>query len=410
MVCAKRLALVDIGATNSFVAKNFVERYDCPTRIIAPLRVHCAAGDPVRTERQTDKLVMRIGERFASPTRFVVLDLARYDLLLGLDFLRKHRAIVDLGAHKVVLYHQGVEHTFCVDPPPVSEPTPEAEPAPCARKEKPMKQMSRKKFERWVRKHRDVDAFEVYASHAPQTGDDAAAHVHASEAGESDPDASLSSVPNPVVSEWVKPPDIDGMARSTARVWQMASEPASAWRVASRRRRPRRSALRRSSQASHSSATRSSEVRAPRSEVNFVRPEPLTEADIEGIEPQCDICEELTRKFKSMLKGHIEQFQMPDDAWKSCPIEAKIELLPHDRAPSARPYRLSEEDAKQLAAKIDEYSAKGWIIPSNSAYSSPVLFAVKKGTTQKRFCVDYRKINAQTKREECPLPRAEDLF
>ena len=273
-----------------------------------------------------------------------------------------------------------------------------------------MKQMSRKKFERWVRKHRDVDAFEVYASHAPQTGDDAAAHVHASEADESDPDASLSSVPNPVVSEWVKPPDIDGMARSTARVWQMASEPASAWRVASRRRRPRRSALRRSSQASHSSATRSSEVRAPRSEVNFVRPEPLTEADIEGIEPQCDIGEELTRKFKSMLKGHIEQFQMPDDAWKSCPIEAKIELLPHDRAPSARPYRLSEEDAKQLAAKIDEHSAKGWIIPSNSAYSSPVLFAVKKGTTQKRFCVDYRKINALTKREEWPLPRAKDQF
>ena len=295
-VLQEALALVDIGATNSFVARKFVERYDCPTRTIAPLRVHCAAGDPVRTERQTDKLMLRIGERFASPTRFVVLDLAKYDLLLGLDFLRKHRAIVDLGAHKVVLYHQGVKHTFCVDPPPAPEPDHEAEPAPRARTEKPMKQMSRKKFERWVRKHRDVDAFEVYASHAPQTEDSATAHVHASEADVSDPEAPSPCASDPSVHRWVKPPDAEGMARSTARAWQMVSEPASAWHVASRRRRPRRSVLRRPSQAVHPGTTCSGSARAPRAEVNFVRPEPLTEADIEGIEPQCDIGEELTRK------------------------------------------------------------------------------------------------------------------
>ena len=180
-----------------------------------------------------------------------------------------------------------------------------------------MKQMSRKKFERWGRKHHDVDAFEVYASHVPQTEDSAAAHVHASEADVSDPEASSSCASDPSVHRWVKPPNTEGMARSTARAWQMVSEPASAWHVASRRRRLRRSVFRRPSQAAHSSTTRSSSARAPRTEVNFVRPEPLTEADIEGIEPQCDIGEELTRKFKSMLKSHIEQFQMPDDAWKS---------------------------------------------------------------------------------------------
>jgi hypothetical protein len=144
--------------------------------------------------------------------------------------------------------------------------------------------------------------------------------------------------------------------------------------------------------------------------VNFVRPEPVTEADLEGLEPHIAIGADLTRKFKSMLKSHVRSFHMPDDAWKSCPIQHKIELKPHDRAPSARSYRLSEEDAKQLAERIEEYLAKGWIIPSNSAYSSPVLFAVKKGTTQKRFCVDYRKINALTKREEWPMPHATDLF
>ena len=61
-------------------------------------------------------------------------------------------------------------------------------------------------------------------------------------------------------------------------------------------------------------APRSWVASAPRVEVNFVHPEPLTEAGIEGIEPQCGIGEELTRKSKSMLNSHIERFQMLDDA------------------------------------------------------------------------------------------------
>ena len=51
-VLQEALALVDVGVANSFVAKPFVERYNCTTRTIAPLRVHCAAG-PVHALQRT---------------------------------------------------------------------------------------------------------------------------------------------------------------------------------------------------------------------------------------------------------------------------------------------------------------------------------------------------------------------
>ena len=419
-VLQEALALVDIGATNSFVARRFVERYKCATRTIQPLRVHSANGNPVSTNQQTQALVMRLGDRFICPTRFVVMDLAKYDILLGLDFLKRHRAVVDLGTQQMVLVHRGVEHTFAIGPQPPgssdavskseSVPTPDAR----ARDAKPMQQMSRKKFERWVRKHRDVEAFEVYVTRDPVGEGDGSACAHTADASASSSDTNepLTSPRSPpdAAPSWLTPPEIEGMVRSTARVFQMATGPRGARRAAWRRRRARRPHGHAPAPSASSPPRRASSTERSRPEVNFVRPEPVTEADLEGLEPHIAIGADLTRKFKSMLKSHVRSFHMPDDAWKSCPIQHKIELKPHDRAPSARPYRLSEEDAKQLAERIEEYLAKGWIIPSNSAYSSPVLFAVKKGTTQKRFCVDYRKINALTKREEWPMPHATDLF
>jgi hypothetical protein len=51
----------------------------------------------------------------------------------------------------------------------------------------------------------------------------------------------------------------------------------------------------------------------------------------------------------------------------------------------------------------------GVIQLSNSPWSSPVGL-VKKKSGEYRFCVDYRRLNAVSKRDVYPLPRIDDVF
>jgi hypothetical protein len=58
---------------------------------------------------------------------------------------------------------------------------------------------------------------------------------------------------------------------------------------------------------------------------------------------------------------------------------------------------------------VHEMLADGVIEKSTSEYASPVVLAKKKDGS-KRFCVDYRKLNAITKKDPYPLPRIDDIL
>ena len=58
---------------------------------------------------------------------------------------------------------------------------------------------------------------------------------------------------------------------------------------------------------------------------------------------------------------------------------------------------------------LKEMLDKGIIAPSKSPWASPIVLVTKKdGST--RFCVDYRKVNAVTRKDAYPIPRVDDTL
>ena len=72
-------------------------------------------------------------------------------------------------------------------------------------------------------------------------------------------------------------------------------------------------------------------------------------------------------------------------------------------------YSLSQKEREALHKYIVENLNRGFIRPSSSPAASPILF-VKKANGDLRLCVDYRGLNAITKRNRYPLPLVNDLL
>ena len=74
-----------------------------------------------------------------------------------------------------------------------------------------------------------------------------------------------------------------------------------------------------------------------------------------------------------------------------------------------RPYRTPIIHRETISRMIDEMEEQGVVQPSISPWASPVVLVPKKDGSQ-RFCVDYRRLNALTKRDVYRLPRIDDIL
>ncbi|KAJ5290754.1 gag/polymerase/env polyprotein [Penicillium angulare] len=72
-------------------------------------------------------------------------------------------------------------------------------------------------------------------------------------------------------------------------------------------------------------------------------------------------------------------------------------------------YKMSREELEFSRQYIYDNIGKGFLIPSTAPFASPILIA-RKPDGGLRFCVDYRKLNAITKKDGYPLPLIDELM
>ena len=74
-----------------------------------------------------------------------------------------------------------------------------------------------------------------------------------------------------------------------------------------------------------------------------------------------------------------------------------------------RARRLSVKEKELEKEHIEEMLKKGIIRKSKSSWASSIVFVQKK-EGEMQFCVDYRKLNKITKKDNHPLPRIDEML
>jgi hypothetical protein len=89
--------------------------------------------------------------------------------------------------------------------------------------------------------------------------------------------------------------------------------------------------------------------------------------------------------------------------------DLKIDIDKGTYPPLVPIYPLSQSELSAVREFLDEHLSIGFIRPTKSLYGAPVLF-VKKKDSSLRLCVDFRGLNAITRKDKYPLPLITDLL
>ena len=92
-----------------------------------------------------------------------------------------------------------------------------------------------------------------------------------------------------------------------------------------------------------------------------------------------------------------------------CPYDLKINLEEGAQPLVSPTYSLLAFEQEALKEFIEENLNTGFIQPTSSLHSIPVLF-IKKKDGSLRLCVDFRGLNRISKKDRYPLPLISDLL
>ena len=129
---------------------------------------------------------------------------------------------------------------------------------------------------------------------------------------------------------------------------------------------------------------------------------------IDVLDAASDLTSDHRARAADLLAKHINTFPAP-----GTPITGRTEAVVHEidtgstRPIRCNPRKLSPKKIKIQEELVDKMLEEGQIEHSVSAWSAPTVLVTKKnGTT--RFRVDYRRLNARTKKDAFPLPCIDD--
>lgn len=122
-----------------------------------------------------------------------------------------------------------------------------------------------------------------------------------------------------------------------------------------------------------------------------------------------DLCPDQTDALRHLLESFSDIFDISATAMgQALSVTHRIDT--GDAPPiRRRPYRVSHAERQVINAEVAKMLAKDIIEPSYSPWASPVVL-VKKKDGSWRFCIDYRHLNKITKKDVYPLPRIDDAL
>ena len=101
---------------------------------------------------------------------------------------------------------------------------------------------------------------------------------------------------------------------------------------------------------------------------------------------------------------------MLDDSELGCTSLVQHSIDTGDHHPvKQQPYRTPVIYREKIEKMVADMQKQGVVRPSKSPWASPIVLVPKKDGSL-RFCVDFRQLNALTKKDVYPLPRVEDIL
>ena len=113
--------------------------------------------------------------------------------------------------------------------------------------------------------------------------------------------------------------------------------------------------------------------------------------------------------FEQLMRKNKDIFAKDrDDLGKTGLVKHTIDT--GDAKPiKQRAYQTSQKEKQVINEEVKRMLKQGIIRKSNSPWTSPVVL-VRKKDGKYRFCIDYRKLNSITKKDNHPLPRIDDML
>ncbi|KAK8777518.1 hypothetical protein V5799_029140 [Amblyomma americanum] len=114
-------------------------------------------------------------------------------------------------------------------------------------------------------------------------------------------------------------------------------------------------------------------------------------------------------QIRNLLQNYSECFSTSPKVRQTPIAKHRIITDQHVRPLRQSPYRVSPRERQAIRDQVEEMLRDDVIQPSNSPWAAPVVLVRKKDGAL-RFCVDYRRLNNITKKDVYPLPRIDDTL